>query len=247
MVRAFFVILCTFALILVVGTPFLIHAVLTGNTDILYRVGRWAARAVLWLSGVRLEVHGLEKIPQSGALVFMPNHQSNCDPPAVFVNLPPVLVLAKKEFFRMPVLGRAMALRGFVPVDRRNREKAIEAVEEATRSLKAGHNFLVFPEGTRSRDGRLQPFKKGVFVMAIKAQAPIVPISVSGSGKIMPKGKFAISPGTVRITIHDPVLTEGCTLGDRHRIAERVREAILTGLSNEERPLQHTPESTFNR
>jgi 1-acyl-sn-glycerol-3-phosphate acyltransferase len=236
MIRAFFVSLFTFAFIFVVGTPFLIHAVLTGNTDPLYRVGRWVVGMVLRLSGVRLEIHGLARIPSGCAAVFMPNHQSNCDPAAVFVILPPLLVLAKKEFFRIPVLGRAMRLRGFIPVDRRNRERAIEAVEEATKSLKAGHNFLVFPEGTRSRDGRLQAFKKGVFVMAIKAQAPVVPISISGSRKIMPKGKFAISPGLVRITIHDPIPTEGCTLDDRGRIMERVRQAILSGLAPEEWP-----------
>jgi 1-acyl-sn-glycerol-3-phosphate acyltransferase len=188
----------------------------------------------LRLAGARLEVHGLEKIPKRCTLVFMPNHQSNCDPPAVFLILPAVLVMAKKEFFRIPVLGRAMRMRGFVPVDRKKREKAIESVEQATRSLQAGHNFLVFPEGTRSPDGRLQPLKKGVFVMAIKAQATIVPISVSGSRRIMPKGKLLISPGLVRITIHDPVPTEGCTLEDREQIMERVRQAILSGLTEEE-------------
>ncbi len=242
MLRAFFVTAFTFAFVLLVGTPVVIHAALTRNTDPLYRVACWAVGVVLRLSGVRLEVHGLEKIPQGRAVVFMPNHQSNCDPPAVFVILPPVLVLGKKEFFRIPILGRAVELRGFVPIDRKNREKAIEAVEEATKRLEAGSSFLVFPEGTRSADGRLQPFKKGPFVMAIKAQAPVVPISVSGSRKIMPKGKFSISPGLVRITIHDPVPTEGCTLDDRDRITEQVRRAILTGLAPEEQPLETEPE-----
>jgi 1-acyl-sn-glycerol-3-phosphate acyltransferase len=239
MLRAFFVTLAMFVLIFVLATPFFIHAVLTRNTDPLYRVGVFAVRIILWLSGVRLEVRGLEKIPEGHAVVFMPNHQGNCDPPAVFVALPPVLVLAKKEFFRIPVLGRAMRLRGFVPVDRRNRERAIQALEQATQSLKAGHNFLVFPEGTRSPDGRLQPFKKGVFMMAINAQAPVVPISVSGSWKIMPKSKFAIAPGTVRITVHDPVSTEGSTIEDRGKIMERVRQAILSGLAPEEQPLEN--------
>jgi 1-acyl-sn-glycerol-3-phosphate acyltransferase len=238
MIRALVVTLFTFSLIFIAGTPLFIIALFTRNTDTLYRVGRWTARIALRLAGVQLEVHGLEKIPARSALVFMPNHQSNCDPPAVFVILPTVLVLAKMEFFRIPVLGRAMRMRGFVPVDRKKREKAIEAVEQATRSLQAGHSFLVFPEGTRSSDGRLQPLKKGVFVMAIKAQATIVPISVSGSKRIMPKGKLLISPGLVRITIHDPVPTEGCTLDDREQIMERVRQAILSGLTEEERPLR---------
>ncbi len=129
-----------------------------------------------------------------------------------------------------------MRLRGFIPVDRRNREKAIQAVEAATKALKAGNSFLVFPEGTRSPDGRLQPFKKGVFIMAIQAGASIVPISVSGSNKIMPKGKLEIVPGVIRITFHEPVATAGLTLDDRERLSETVRKAILEGLAPEERP-----------
>ncbi len=108
--------------------------------------------------------------------------------------------------------------------------------DEATESLKAGNSFLAFPEGTRSRDGRLQPFKKGVFVMAINAQAPIVPISVSGSYKIMLKDKWAIYPGVVRITIHDPIPTAGCTMDHRAEIMERVRQAMLAGLTPAEWP-----------
>lgn len=236
MIRAFVVALIALGYILIVGTPFVIHAAITGHTDSLYSMARLGTRLVLWLGGVRLEVNGRERIPAGHAVVFMPNHQSNYDGPALFSILPPVLVLAKKEFFRVPVLGRAMLLRGFVPVDRRDRDKAIEAVEAAVKRLKAGHSFLVFPEGTRSRDGRVQLFKKGVFVMAIKAGVPIVPISISGSSKIMPKGKFRITPGTIRITFHDSIPTEGHPVEDRDRLREEVREAILRGLSSDEWP-----------
>jgi 1-acyl-sn-glycerol-3-phosphate acyltransferase len=236
MIRAFFVTLVTFAYILIVGPPMLIHAWLTGNTDVLYRVGVRGARMALWLAGVRLEVHGLEKIPPDRAVIFMPNHQSNCDPPAIITILPPVLVMAKQEFFRVPVLGRGMRARGFIPVDRRNRERAIAAVEQAVAALKAGHSFLAFPEGTRSLDGRLQTFKRGVFMMAIKAGAPIVPISVSGGSKIMPKGEFVIRPGRVRITIHDPIPTAHFDLDERQTVIDLTRQAILTGLAPEEWP-----------
>ncbi|MBZ5670906.1 MAG: 1-acyl-sn-glycerol-3-phosphate acyltransferase [Acidobacteriia bacterium] len=236
MIRAFFVTLVTFAYILIVGPPMLIHAWLTGNTDVLYRVGVRGASMALWLAGVRLEVHGLEKIPPDRAVIFMPNHQSNCDPPAIITILPPVLVMAKQEFFRVPVLGRGMRARGFIPVDRRNRERAIAAVEQAVAALKAGHSFLAFPEGTRSLDGRLQTFKRGVFMMAIKAGAPIVPISVSGGRKIMPKGEFVIRPGRVRITIHDPIPTAHFDLDERQTVIDLTRQAILTGLAPEEWP-----------
>jgi 1-acyl-sn-glycerol-3-phosphate acyltransferase len=144
--------------------------------------------------------------------------------------------MVKKEFFRVPIIGRGMVARGFIRVDRRNREQALQAVEKGVEALKAGKSFVVYPEGTRSPDGRLQSFKKGVFVMALKAGAPIIPISVSGSNKIMPKGKFVMRPGVVRITIHKAVATEGYTIEDREIIIERVRQAILAGLEKDEWP-----------
>jgi 1-acyl-sn-glycerol-3-phosphate acyltransferase len=237
MIRAFFVISLTFVYLLLLGPPLFLFAYLTGNANLVYRVGAWGCRFAVWLAGVRLEVQGREKIPTGQAVVFMPNHQSNCDPPAVISILPRVRVLVKKEFCRTPLLGRAMLLVGFIPVDRKNRERAIEAIEEGAKSLAAGHSFMVFPEGTRSRDGRLQPFKKGAFVMAMKAQVPIIPISLSGSSRIMQKGRFAIRPGLVRITVHDAVPTAGYVPANRSQLMERVRQAVLSGLAEDEQPL----------
>jgi 1-acyl-sn-glycerol-3-phosphate acyltransferase len=236
MLRAAFVMLVIIAYVLILGPPLLIYSALSGNADPLYKIGMWGARTALWLAGVRLEVHGLERIPHHQAVVFMANHQSNCDPPALLVVLPPVLVMVKKEFFRVPIIGRAMVACGFIRVDRRNREQALQAVEKGVLALKAGKSFLVYPEGTRSPDGRLQSLKKGVFVMAIKAGAPIVPISVSGSNKIMPKGKFVMRPGRFRITIHECVRTEGLTLEELEMIVDRVRQAIISGLEEDEWP-----------
>lgn len=238
MIRACFVTFVTGVYILILGPPLLLYMLLTGNSDPVYAAGKRGARLALWLARVRLEVSGLEEIPRDRTVVFMANHQGNCDPPALLAVLPTISIMAKKEFFRIPILNRAMLARGFIPVDRKHREAAIAAVNQAVRSLQAGHSFLVFPEGTRSRDGRLQPLKKGVFIMAMKVGAPIVPVSVSGSSKIMAKGKFVIHPGRVRITVHDPVPTEGHTLDDRELIMERVRQAILTGLTPEEWPLE---------
>jgi 1-acyl-sn-glycerol-3-phosphate acyltransferase len=241
MIRAFLVTLLALVLLVVVAVPLILYSHLVGNAQTLYRVGIWGVRLVLRAAGVRLEVHGRENIPSDRAAVFMPNHQGNCDPPAVISILPQVRAIAKQEFFRVPILGRAIRLCGFIPVDRKNRERAIEAIEAGIKALEAGHSFMVFPEGTRSSDGRLQPLKKGVFVMALQAGAPIVPISVSGSSKIMRKGKFVVHPGLVRITIHETVPTEGRTLDDRDEIMERVRKAIASGLAEDEWPLDATP------
>lgn len=236
MVRAFLVTFITFAYVLVLGPPVLIYSLLSGDGEPVYRTGVRGARLALWLAGVQLEVQGRDRIPRGRPVVFMANHQSNCDPPALLAVLPRVLVMVKKEFFRVPIMGIAMRLVGFIRVYRKNRGQALDAVDRGVLALKAGRSFLVYPEGTRSPDGRLQKFKKGVFFMALKAGAPIVPISVSGSSKIMLKGKFVMRPGRVRITFHDSVSTEGLTVEDRDIIIERVRQAILTDLAKDEWP-----------
>lgn len=238
MIRAFAVVLVAFTLLFVFIPPLILYSALVGNADLLYRVGMWGVRVVLRVAGVKLEVSGQDKTPIDRAVVFMANHQGNCDPLAVIVNLPRVLVIGKKELFRVPFLGWGMRQCGFIPVDRKRRERAVGAVKEAIEALKSGHSFMVFPEGTRSRDGRLQPFKKGVFIMAIEAGAPIVPISVSGSARIMRKGEFVVRPGVVRLVFHDPIPTQGLTLEDRDDLSEQVRAAILSELAEDERPLK---------
>jgi 1-acyl-sn-glycerol-3-phosphate acyltransferase len=238
MIRALFVTTLTFTYVLLIGTPVLIYTIVTGNTDAVYGVGVWGCKLALWLAGVKLEVRGRENIPADRAVVYMANHQSNVDPPALISVLPPVLVLVRKEIFRLPVVGRAMRLRGFVSVDRQNRERAIRAIEEAVESLRAGHSFLAYPEGTRSRDGQLLPFKKGVFMMAIKAQVPIVPITISGFTRIMRKGERALHPGVARITIHQPIPTAGRSPDNRDEVIESVRAAVFFGLADDEKSPQ---------
>jgi len=237
MFRAFLVIFLTFAYICILGPPLILYGKLTGNSDPVYKAGVLGAKFCLWLAGVKLEVIGRDKIPQNQSLVFMPNHQSYGDSPIVLPILPPVIALAKKEFFRVPILGSGMRLCKFIPVDRKHRQRAIQSMNEAAERLRRGESFVGFPEGTRSPDGRLQPFKKGVFMMAINAHVPIVPMSISGSHRVMRKDDWAIHPGTVRVTIHDPIPTAGCKMDDRERIMERVRQAVISGLTPEERPL----------
>jgi len=234
MLRAILLSLLCLLFVFILGTPLLIYALISGNTDPIYNVGVSCARFAMRLGGIRLDVRGWERVPQRQAVVFMANHESNIDPPAIFACLPPVLVLAKKESFRIPILGPAMRRRGFIPVDRADRERAIEAVEQASRALRAGHSFVVFPEGTRSPDGRLQPLKKGGFIMALKAGAPIVPVSLSGGRRIMRKGDGAIHPGTIRVTFHEPIPTAGRSVEDRDEVIREVREALLSGLADDE-------------
>ena len=235
MIRACLVVLFIAVYILLAAPPMLLYTILARETDSIYAVGRFGARVSVWLSGAKLEVHGQEKIQPGQAALYLANHQSNIDPPALVSILPPVWIMAKKEFFNVPLLNIGMRMRGFIPIDRRNRTSAIQSIDRAVEALKSGRPFIAFPEGTRSPDGRVRRFKGGVFVMAIKSGVPVVPISVSGSRKVMAKGKFKMRPGTVRITFHDPLPTTGMAIEDRGRLRDAVRERILTGLSEEER------------
>lgn len=222
---------------LLVGPPFILHCVLTGRSDLLYKVGVAGARFALRLGGVRIRATGLENIP-AGVCVFVANHTSNVDPPAVAAAIPRrVALLGKMEAFRVPILGRAFRLAGFVPVDRSNRAAAIASVDEAVEHLKRGTSYLVFPEGTRSLDGRLRAFKKGTFIMAIHAGVPVVPVAVIGAHRVMRKGSAAIHPGTVEIRFLPAVDSRAYTAEQRNALRTLVQDAIAAALPEEQRPL----------
>lgn len=221
----------TFLYVLLVATPFVLHARLTHRIGPLYTIAGWGARLALWLAGVKVEVRGGEHLVPSRPCVYMANHQSNVDPPVLFVLLPPrIAIMAKKSLFSVPILGQALRLGSFVPVDRANRKAAPASVDEALKVLQNGLPFLVYPEGTRSTDGRLLRFKHGVFILALRAGVPIIPITVDGATSVMPKGKWQIHPGTVRVTIHPPVETKGRSLEERAALAVQVRSIVASAL-----------------
>jgi 1-acyl-sn-glycerol-3-phosphate acyltransferase len=147
-------------------------------------------------------------------------------------------ILYKHEIDRIPILARAFRLGGFIPIDRRNREASMRAIESGAKSIREGNSFLIFPEGTRSRTDELLPFKKGGFVMALKAGAPIVPVAISGGRDAMRRGGWMIRPVTVRIRIGRVIETAGLSLADRDELIARVRDAIqqLTGSSRADYP-----------
>lgn len=233
MIRACLVVLFIAIYILLTAPPMILYTILARETDSIYAVGRFGAKVAVWLSGAKLEVHGKEKIQPDKAVLYLANHQSNIDPPALVSILPPVWIMAKKEFFNVPLLNIGMRMRGFIPIDRQNRANAIQSINLAAEALKSGRPFIAFPEGTRSPDGKIQRFKGGVFVMAIKAGVPIIPISVYGSRRVMAKGRFSMRPATVYVTFHDPVPTKGLTIEDRGHLRDTVRERILEGLKEQ--------------
>lgn len=192
----------------------------------MYFLGHGGVRLALSLTGIGYRVTGREHLPATAA-VFCSNHESNVDPAVLFEALHPRLhALYKAELHKFPVMGLVFDVGGFVAVERGDREKAMAALARGAESLKAGNSFLIFPEGTRSRSGDLLPFKKGGFIMAIEAQAPIVPVAVHGGRNAMRKGSAFVTPVTVDVHIGAPIPTDGLTLADRDALIARVRSEI---------------------
>lgn len=218
---------------LIAGAIAIPASAISGSSFLLYSLGRLGVRIGFFLAGIRLVVRGQEKLPPNPHYVYMMNHSSNLDVPAVFLVLPgEVRTLGKKELFKLPVLATAMKMGGFISIDRSNRERAVESMRLAARIAREGASFLLAPEGTRSRTGELLPFKKGGFYLAIDSEVPILPITVKGAFQLMPPGTFAIRPGTIEIFFHDPVPTAGLKHTDRQRLAEEVRGQIGERLAN---------------
>ena len=213
--------------VFIAGLIALLVVIPLGMQRTLYQLGHIGVGLALGTAGIRYRMVGKEHVPADGAVVFCSNHESNVDPPVLFQALHRQLhILFKAELKKLPILGRVMLAGGFVAVERERREASMASIDEAAASIRQGNTFLIFPEGTRSRTSELLPFKKGGFIMAIKAQAPVVPVAISGGRDAMRKGSWIVRPVDVLVQIGEPVETVGMHVDDRDRLIEIVRGRI---------------------
>jgi 1-acyl-sn-glycerol-3-phosphate acyltransferase len=209
---------------------FIPWTLITGNVLPLYNATQMIVRIGYFLAGIRVEVTGLENVPPNTACIFMANHVSNLDPPALIPRIPGrTSAFMKRSLMKIPILGIGFRQGEFIAVDRDGRkESAQESIAQAKRLLDKGIHITTFVEGTRSKDGRMLPFKKGPFYLAMQAGAPCIPVSIYGTETMMAKGSMRIHPGTAHIIFHSPV--HPSDFSTREELLQAVRTAIAAGL-----------------
>ena len=228
MLKAIFVWVCIALSAAVIGTLVIFTYPFDRHQGLAHRLVKIWGKVALMACRVKVRVEGLEQIPGKGPYIFMSNHQGTYDIFSLQVHLPfEFKWLAKKELFSIPILGWAMAVAGYIRIDREGTRETVEAMKEAAQKIHDGMSVVIFPEGTRSPDGSIQPFKKGGFTLALKAKVPIVPIAISGSRDVMPKDRLSAASGEIRIRLDRPIETESHSLRDRRLLMEKVRETIV--------------------
>jgi 1-acyl-sn-glycerol-3-phosphate acyltransferase len=214
------------------GTLALITFPFDRNGNIVHHYARWWARIQLLVSGVRVKVKGLDNLDKESPYIYMSNHQGSYD---IFVLLSCLPIqfrwIAKKELFAIPILGWAMRAANYISIDRSGKSKALESIERAADKIKGGVSVVIFPEGTRSRDGSIQPFKRGGFTLAMKSGVPIIPITINGSWDVMPRESMKVRPGEIRVSIDRAIQTTPLSLREKSVLMGKVREIIERNLA----------------
>ena len=223
-----------FLVLTVFAVPVVLFSAVFGKPDAFLAYGIWMMRLGRAIMGIDIDVAGLDRLDRTTPCVFMSNHLSFLDAPLLVTVLDrPVRSIVRRFVFRIPVLGLGMRFAGYVPVDREGLGQGRKRIALAVRLIREkGYSFLVYPEGLRSWNGRLQPFRRGGFFLALESGAPIVPVSVRGTYELMPRTTWRIRRGRVRIIFHEPVDVSGFTPETMPALMERVRAAIASGLSS---------------
>jgi 1-acyl-sn-glycerol-3-phosphate acyltransferase len=221
-----------FLILTVLAIPVLLMCALFGLRDAFLVYGRWMMRVGRGILGIDLAVTGLDRLDRGAPYVFMSNHLSFLDGPLLMTVLDrPARVIVKRFVFRIPVLGLGMRFSGYVPLDREGAGAGRRSIARAAQLVKEkGYSFLIYPEGTRSFDGKLLPFRRGGFFLALESGAPIVPVSVKGTYELMPRGKWRVRKGPVKITLHEPIAVTGYTQDTMAELMDIVKVAVSSGL-----------------
>jgi 1-acyl-sn-glycerol-3-phosphate acyltransferase len=227
MIRALLLVTIGVAVTAFMSSYIIAFAFITPDENISHRLARIWARMLLALASTRVEIIGAENILMKKPQIFMANHQSDFDILIILAHLPGQFRwIVKKELFNIPLFGAAMRNAGYIEIDRQNHVKAVKSVDEAARKIREGKSVMSFPEGTRSSDGKIKPFKQGMFYLAIMSGVPIVPVSIIGAREIMPKRSLQIKPGKITMVIDRPIDVSGYSLENRQELIERVRNII---------------------
>jgi len=228
MIRTIFVWSCIVLATLVLGFLAFTTYPFDRKGKVVHRYARLWGKVALWANRVKVKVEGMENLQEEGSYVFMSNHQGSYDIFALMGHLPfQFKWLAKKELFSIPFFGWTMAAAGYISIDREGTRETVEAMNKAAERIRDGMSVVIFPEGSRSPDGTIQPFKKGGFTLAIKSKVPIVPIALDGSREIMPKDRLTATSGEIRIRMGSPIETIHYSMKNRGDLMEKVKETIL--------------------
>jgi 1-acyl-sn-glycerol-3-phosphate acyltransferase len=227
MIRTAIIYIWTITASIIFGSLAIVCALTSKSGNLPHLVARVWARSILFVSGIRVTVKGVENIDRDQSYIFMANHQSNFDIPVLLGRLPVQFRwLAKAELFKIPLFGRAMQGCGYISIDRMNRKSAFESLTRAANTIRNGTSVVIFPEGTRSMDGKIMAFKKGGFVLTLNAGVPIIPVVIHGTWPIMPKSKFQIRSGRVTLEILPPVDTSQYSRKDKEHLIDAVRNIM---------------------
>jgi len=227
MVRTIFVWSCIVVATLILGIFAFITYPFDRKGRVVHGYARLWGKVALLANRVKVKVEGMENLKRQGPYIFMSNHQGSYDIFALLGHLPfQFKWLAKKELFSIPFFGWTMAAAGYIRIDREGTRETVKAMNEAAEKIRDGMSVVIFPEGSRSSDGTIQPFKKGGFTLAIKSGVPVVPMAITGSREIMPKDRLTTTSGEIRMRIGHPIETQNFSMKDRNSLMEKVKEAI---------------------
>jgi 1-acyl-sn-glycerol-3-phosphate acyltransferase len=227
MIRALFLVTIGVVITAFMSGCAVAFAFITPDENMIHRVANIWAKMLLAIANTKVEIIGAENVLMGKPQIFMANHQSDFDILIVLAHLQGQFRwIVKKELFQIPLFGRAMQSAGYIEIDREDRERAIMSIDRAAMKIREGKSVMSFPEGTRSKDGKIKPFKQGMFYLAIKSGVPIVPISIIGAGEIMPRRSLHIRPGRITMVIDKPIEVTGYSIDNRQELIDKVQNII---------------------